>query len=89
MYLQLSFIKYHWSIVKKSTKAVAQRCFVKKVFLEISKNSQENNCVRVCFLINVIKKETLAQVFSCEFYEIPKNTFSYRTPPVAASQPNP
>ena len=27
----------------------------------------------------------LAQAFSCEFCEIPKNTFSYRTPPVAAS----
>ena len=34
---------------------------------------------------NFIKKETLAQVFSCEFCEISKNTFSYRTPPVAAS----
>ena len=31
------------------------------------------------------KKETLAQVFSCKFCEISKNTFSYRTPPVAAS----
>ena len=35
---------------------------------------------------NFIKKETLAQVFSCEFYEISKNTFSYRTPQVAASE---
>ena len=34
---------------------------------------------------NFIKKETLAQVFSCGFCEISKNTFSYRTPPVAAS----
>ena len=34
---------------------------------------------------NFIKKETLAQVFSYEFCEISKNTFSYRTPPVAAS----
>ena len=33
---------------------------------------------------NFIKKETLAQVFSCEFCEIPKNTFFYRTPLVAA-----
>ena len=32
-----------------------------------------------------IKKETLTQVFSCEFFEISKNTFSYRTPLVAAS----
>ena len=27
------------------------------------------------------EKETLAQVFSCEFCEISKNTFSCRTPP--------
>ena len=31
----------------------------------------------------LFKKETLAQVFSCEFYEISKNAFFYRTPPVA------
>ena len=35
---------------------------------------------------NFIKKETLAQVFSCEFCEISENTFFYRTPLVAASQ---
>ena len=34
---------------------------------------------------NFIKKETLTQVFSCEFCEISKNTFLYRTPLVAAS----
>ena len=33
--------------------AVAQRCSVKKVFLEISQNSQENNCARVSFLIKL------------------------------------
>ena len=31
------------------------------------------------------KKEALAQVFSCEFYEISMNTFFYRAPLVAAS----
>ena len=31
-------------------------------------------------------KKRLAQVFSCEFCEISKNTFSYRTPPVPASE---
>ena len=31
-----------------------------------------------------VSKETLAQVFSCEFCKISKNTFSCRTPPVAA-----
>ena len=34
---------------------------------------------------NFIKKETLAQVFSCEFCESSKNTFSYRAPLTAAS----
>ena len=33
----------------------------------------------------LISYETLAHVFSCEFCDISKNTFFYRTPPVAAS----
>ena len=44
------------------TGAVAQTCSVKKVFLEISQNSQENTCAEVSFLIKL-----QAQVFSCEF----------------------
>ena len=50
---------------------VVQRCSIKKVFLEIPQNSQENTGDRVSFLIklqawscNFIKKETLAQVLS-------------------------
>ena len=54
--------------------AVVQRCSVKKVFLE--------RWPQAC---NLIKKETLTQVFSCEFCEISKNTFSYRAPLVAGS----
>ena len=75
----------------RSQEAVAQTRSVKKMFLEISQNSQENTCAKVYFLIianvacNFIKKETLAQVFSCEFCEIYKNTFFHRTPLVAAS----
>ena len=34
---------------------------------------------------NFIKKETLAQVFSCEFYEISKNTFFVEHLRVSAS----
>ena len=56
------------------------------MFLEILQNSQENACVIVLFSIklyawglpeacNFIKKETLAQVFSCEFCKISENTF--------------
>ena len=33
-------------------------------------------------------KETLAQVFSCEFCEISKSTFSYRAPPATTSYLN-
>ena len=54
------------------------------VFLEISQKSQENTCARVSFLIN-LQALTLALLFSCELCETSKNTYFYRTPPVAAS----
>ena len=63
------------------------RCSVKKVFLELSQNLQKNTCASLFFqpqACNFFKKETLAKLFSFEFCEISKNTFSYRTPPVAA-----
>ena len=73
--------------------AIVQRCSVKRVFLEISQNLQENTCARASFLIKLrasgtgtgVFKEALAQMFSCKFCEISKNTFFYWTPPVAAS----
>ena len=72
--------------------AVTRSCFVQKVFLEISQNSQGSTSARVSFLIKLqasnckfIEKETLTQVFSCEFCKISKNTFSYRRSLVAAS----
>ena len=43
----------HAVILRGSQEAVAQRCSVKKVFLKISQNSQENNCARVSFLIKL------------------------------------
>ena len=52
------------------------------VFLGISQSSLENTCARVSFLM---ENETVAQVFSCEFCEISKNAFFYKTPTVAAS----
>ena len=39
--------------VKKLTEAVAQRCSVKKMFLEILQNSLEKTCARVFFLNKV------------------------------------
>ena len=74
-----------------SSEAVVQRSSAIKVFLEISQNSLENTSARdsflmkLFFLMNFIKKESLAQLFSCEFCEISKNNFFYITPPVAAS----
>ena len=35
---------------------------------------------------DIVKKETLAQVFFCKFYEISKKTLFQRTPLVAASE---
>ena len=63
------------------------------MLLEISQNLRENTCARISFLVKLqaggfIKKEALPQVFSCEFCKISKNTFSYRTPVVAASEWN-
>ena len=89
------FLGYWVSVAKLSgqmTETVAQRYSVKKMFLEISQNSQQNTCARVSLsklqaeACNFIKKETLAQVFSSEFCEVSKNTFSYGTPLVAASE---
>ena len=57
--------------------AIVQRCSVK--------NSQENTCARVYFLIKFIEKETLLQVFSSEFCDISQNTLYYRTLLVFAS----
>ena len=37
--------------MKSINEEIARRCSVKKVFLEISQNSQENTCSRVSFLI--------------------------------------
>ena len=47
------------------TEAATRGVLWKKVFLEISQNSQENTCAR----------DDLTQMFSCEFCEISKNIF--------------
>ena len=44
----------------------------KKAFVEILQNSGKHLCECAC---SFIKKEILAQVFSCKFCEISKNTF--------------
>ena len=66
--------------------------FCKKgVLKNFTKFKGNHVCQRLFFRVSdlrpatFLKKETLAQMFSCEFYEISKNTFFHRTPVVAAS----
>ena len=68
--------------VSSKYRSIRLEVFCKKMFLEISQNSQENTCARVFFsivaglrLVTLLKKEATAQVFSYEFYEISENTF--------------
>ena len=81
-----------FSLNTEYSEAVVRRCFAKKVLLKILQNSLENTCARFTLLIKffnkifLLKKETLAQVFSCEFCNYFKNTFFYRTTLVTASE---
>ena len=52
------------------------KVFCKKGILKILQNLQENTCATVSFeACNLIKKENLAQVFSCEYCEILRTPF--------------
>ena len=46
--------KHKNTLIDSDIEAVVQRFSVKKVFLEISQNSQENTCARVSFLITLL-----------------------------------
>ena len=43
-------LKAIFDLAAQNTEAVVRRCSVKKVFLEILQNSQENTCARISFL---------------------------------------
>ena len=47
-----NFMKYFYFSIQHS-ELVVQMCSVKKAFLEISQNSQENTCTRISFLIKL------------------------------------
>ena len=70
-----------WRPYNAEQKEPPEVLYRKKVFLKIYQNSQENTCAEVSSLIklkawgNFMKKDTLAQVLSCECWEIFKNTF--------------
>ena len=79
-------------MLTKQFRSSRQEVFCKKgVLRNFAKFTRKHLCQSLFFdkvaglACNFIKKETLAQVFSCEFCEISKNTFSNRTPPVPAS----
>ena len=62
--------------------AVGHTCSVKKVFLEISQNSQENTCVRVSFLIKLqappatlLKKRLWHRCFPVNFAKFLRTPF--------------
>ena len=59
----------------------------KSVLRNFTKFTGKHLCQSLLFnkARNFIKKETLAQVFSCEFSEIFKKAFLHRTPLVAVS----
>ena len=61
------------------SEAVVRRCSVKKVFLEISQNSQENACARDSFLIklqaNFIKNEFWHSCFPVNFSKFLRTPF--------------
>ena len=62
---------------QRKSEGVVQRCSLKKdVLRNFAKFTGKHLCQSVFF-----KKETLAQAFSCEFSEISKNAFFYRTTP--------
>ena len=68
VFLKISFFVYFLKNSVQNSEAAVQMCFVKKVFFQFLQNSQPETC-------NFIKKETLAQIFSCEFRKIFKSTF--------------
>ena len=63
-----------------SSEAVAQRCSVKKVFLKVLQNSQENTCARVsdtkkrlwhrCFPVNFAKHVSLQNTSDDYFWKL-------------------
>ena len=69
-------------IMEISTEAVAQRCSVKKMFLKVSQNSQENICARDCFLIKsglrpatLLKKSLWHRCFPADFMKFLRTPF--------------
>ena len=59
----------------KDSEAVAKRCSVKKVFLEISQNSEENTCARASFLETLLKKKLWHRCFAVNIAKFLRTPF--------------
>ena len=53
---------------KFNKEGVARRCSVKKMFLKISQNSQENTCARVSFLVKLQEILNFAKFLRAPFF---------------------
>ena len=67
--------------------AVARRCYVKKLFVNMSQNLQRNTCAGVSFLIKLRAWALRLQqrYLPVNFAKFLITLFFYRTPPMAAS----
>ena len=75
-------IEYFHKYCHNAYSPVSRRSSRPEVF---RKTGVLRNFAEISEACNFIKKETLAQVFSCEFCEISKNSFFHGRPLVAAS----
>ena len=71
--------------LKIHTEAVVQRCSIKKVFLEILQNSQENTCATVSFLMSHLCQRIWHWCFLVNYVKFLRIPFFHRTRLVAAS----
>ena len=71
---------FNMVMVARGTETASQRCSVKKVVLKDFAKFTGKHLYFRPQAYKFLQKETLAEVFSCEFCEIFKNTSFYRTP---------
>ena len=67
---QFSSSHHFQSITFLTPEAVTQRCSVRKVFLEISQNSQENTFAKVSFLIKLQALFSFSSCFPVNFAKL-------------------
>ena len=80
----------YYQVIDTSERSSQRRCSVTKGFLRNFANFTGKHLCQSLFFnkiaCNFIKKETLAQVFSCECSEISKTTFFIEHPRTTASE---